>query len=236
MNNTILECKEGDPKYPYLYRGLVMDNNDPLQYGRLKIKIYPMFRLLETQYLPWVKPAFPVFDGAGSGTGSFAVPKNGTYVFVMFEQGDIHQPVYFAESPTAQKGLPSSRTTNYPNKKVWRTSANVEVSIDDTAQEIKVTHPAGTSITIDSAGKVTVAASGDVAVSGTNVQVDATANAVVNAGVKATIAAPQVNLGDEAGYPLITTKDFLTALVIAPSGGGPCTLLPGAGTLKSKGS
>ena len=71
MNDTVLEYKGGDPRYPYLYRGLVMDNNDPYQYGRLKITIYPMFRGVETTDLPWVKPAFPLFDGSGVGTGYF---------------------------------------------------------------------------------------------------------------------------------------------------------------------
>ena len=49
-----------------------------------------------------------------------------------------------------------------------------------------------------------------------------------------TINAPTVNLGDASGTALLRTLDVSS--IIAPSGtaGGPCSLLPGAGTTKAK--
>jgi uncharacterized protein involved in type VI secretion and phage assembly len=157
-----------DDKYPLIYRGLVMDNNDPSQYGRIKVQIYPMFAdITDATLLPWAVPAMPIFDGAGTGSGSFAVPKINTFVFVFFEQGDFYQPVYFAEAQTAQKGLPSARTTNYPNRKVIRTSGGIEIFIDDTSKEIKLTHPTGTTIDIATDGSLTITDVKDIGVTAT---------------------------------------------------------------------
>jgi len=214
MNDAVFDMKRGDPRYPYLYRGLVEDNADPSQFGRLRIKVYPMFNGLATAVLPWVKPAFSLFDGAGSGTGAFCVPKAGTYVFVMFENGDINQPVYFAEAPTAQKGLPASRATNYPNRKVWNSDA-IEVIVDDSNGDVIIEHSSGSKLTMDSTGKVEVEA------------------------VKVVLKSSDINLGDELGERLVKFSD----IGVAPGGnlmstsGGPCFFVnPLSGTQKVKGS
>lgn len=138
------------------YRGLVEDNNDPLQYGRVRVRVYPLYRGIEAVSLPWAVPAMGLFDGAGNGIGSFAIPRVGSYVFVFFEAGDVYQPVYFAEAQTATYGLPAARTTSYPNKKVWHTSGGVEISIDDTTKIVRVDHPTGAFIKIDTDGSVTI--------------------------------------------------------------------------------
>jgi len=143
-------------KFPGIYRGTVMDNVDPLQYGRVKVKIYPMLADVETTNLPWAVPMYPIWEGAGTGIGYFAVPDIGTNVFVMFEMGDIYQPVYIGEAPDAVKGLPSDRTTNYPNRKVIKSSSGIKVIIDDTAKTIDVVHPVTARIFIDALGNVIV--------------------------------------------------------------------------------
>jgi len=154
-------------KFPGIYRGIVMDNADPLQYGRAKVKIYPMLADVETANLPWSVPMYPIFEGAGTGIGYFAVPDVGTNVFVMFEQGDIYQPVYIGEAPDAIKGLPTDRTTSYPNRKVLKTSNGITFIVDDTTKHIRVNHPTGTYILIDTTGKVTVYAVADTLIQST---------------------------------------------------------------------
>lgn len=144
-------------KFVGIYRGKVLDNNDPEFFGRVKIQIYPMFAdITDATLLPWSVPAMGLFDGAGNGTGAFAVPKIGTFVYVFFEQGDMYQPVYFAEAQTAQKGLPLDRLINYPNSKVWRTSSGTEISIDDTLNRVILLHPTGSFIVIDTLGNITI--------------------------------------------------------------------------------
>ena len=145
-------------KYPGIYRALVLDNNDPNQYGRIKARIYPFFADLEAEEVPWAVPAFSLFEGAGlngsEGIGSFTVPKVGAYVFTFFEGENIYQPVYFAEAPTTTYGLPSARTTNYPNRKVWRTEGDIEIIVDDEVGLIRINHPTGTYIEIQEDGDI----------------------------------------------------------------------------------
>ena len=154
-----------DDRFLGIYRGEVLDNVDPLQYGRIKVKVYPMMSsITDSTLLPWAAAAQPIFDGSGADYGTFAVPMIGTKVWVFFEQGSVYQPVYFAEAPDAINGLPSVRTTNYPNRKVWRTSGGVEIYIDDTSKEIKLTQSTGTTITLNSSGDIIIVGARDVTV------------------------------------------------------------------------
>jgi hypothetical protein len=160
---TFLEGK--DNKVTGIYRGLVLDNNDPQKLGRIKIKAFPMFNAMTAEEVPWAVPAFGLFEGAGvvtpndrtsGGIGMFSIPKVDTYVFLFFEAGDIYQPVYFAEAQDSAQGLPTQRLTNYPNRKVLRTRSGIEVYIDTQINEIKLYHPTGTQFIIDENGKVTI--------------------------------------------------------------------------------
>ncbi len=171
--------KKARLKFNGMYRAKVLDNVDPQQYGRVRAEIYPMLHGLDSSVLPWAKPAFSLSCGASGVKGSFAVPDVGSFIFIFFENGDIYQPVYFAEAATAVDGLPAFRTTNYPNRRGFRTSSGVEVYIDDVARHMHISHPTGTYILIGTDGKVTVSsASGvELAVVG---DVDVTAGGTIN--------------------------------------------------------
>lgn len=144
------------------YRGLVVDNNDPRQLGRVKVEVYPFFADIVVANLPWAVPAMPLMEGAGDGFGSFVVPKVGTFVFVFFEAGDIYQPVYFAEAPTTGYGLPANRTVSYPSSKGFKTEHGIEFWIDDALRTIKVIHPTGTTIVVDTNGRITATSVEDI--------------------------------------------------------------------------
>jgi len=182
-----------------IYRAKVLDNNDPDKLGRIKVEVYPfllgemtaleMFNVngIRTDILPWASPAFPLFDGAGEGTGRFSIPKNNTFVFVFFENNDIYQPVYFAEATDGVHGIPSESETNYPNRKVLKTENGIIIELDDTINdaEMKITHPKGTVCTIDKNGGLTleivenktVTVNGNISMSvGGNVTVEASGN------------------------------------------------------------
>jgi len=173
------------------YRGTVLDVTDPSQFGRVKIRVHGVFpEDIPTAQLPWAVPAQPMFSGAGSGYGYFAVPEVDSEVFVFFEAGSLYQPVYFAEAPSGIHGLPTERTTNYPLRKVWKTKNGISIVVDDSDKEIIVTHPQGTIIKVDSDGDVSVTSVGDVDVTATgNVDVSANGDVDVTAGGDADITA-----------------------------------------------
>lgn len=154
------------------YRGKVLDNDDPSKLGRIKVNVHGVFDGIDSSDLPWAVPAMPLFVGSGSDKGSFCVPDVDTYVWCFFESNDLYQPVYFASAPTGVHGLPSERTTNYPNRRVLKTGAGIVVYIDDVGEEIKVSLPSGSSITMDSSGGITLEGSGDVIIQGTTVNIN----------------------------------------------------------------
>jgi len=174
-----------------IYRGTVVDNDDPSQYGRIKVKIYPMMADIEAENLPWAIPASTIVEGAGVNKGSFAVPNIGTNVWCFFEMGDIYQPVFFAEAPDAVKGLPIDRLINYPDRKVVRTTSGITFIVDDILKQaivmtdsgilgildaifntITITHPSGMTFVIGGNGGVSIGSPGDLGFAAPNVKIE----------------------------------------------------------------
>jgi len=89
-----------------------------------------------------------------------------SFVFIFFEGGDVYQPVYFAEAPTATLGIPSSSQTNYPNRRVLKTKAGLEMIFDDEDESIRINHPEGSCITMNSDGSINITGDGEVNVTG----------------------------------------------------------------------
>jgi hypothetical protein len=158
--------------YTGFYRGKVLENSDSSQLGRLKVEVYGVLDGLESQDLPWAVPAMPVLTGAGSGCGHFSVPAVGSYVWCFFEGADLYQPVYFAEAPDGVHGLPAERTTNYPNRRVLKTSSGITIILDDTSELVRVDHPSGSFISIDSNGDIIIEGSGNTTIKGTQVSIN----------------------------------------------------------------
>jgi len=70
------------------YRGKVTDNRDPLQIGRVRALVPDV---LGDQETGWAMPCFPF---AGSGMGSFGLPKIDAGVWIEFEHGNPDFPIW----------------------------------------------------------------------------------------------------------------------------------------------
>lgn len=70
------------------YRGLVMENIDPLQIGRLLVQVTDPSNILPSS---WAMPCFPF---TGIQNGFFVVPAIGSGVWVEFEHGDLDKPIW----------------------------------------------------------------------------------------------------------------------------------------------
>jgi hypothetical protein len=182
-----VELQRDDFNCSGLYRGSVLDTNDPLKLGRIKVNVFGLFDTIAAANLPWAVPMQPVGSGAGAGYGIFSVPEVGSTVFVMFEGGDVYQPVYIGSAPDGVHGLPSEKNTNYPNRRIIKTKAGIVVYIDDTDQKIRITHPTGkyvemnisgdviidaADITITGSGEINIDGVGDVNITGATVNLN----------------------------------------------------------------
>lgn len=88
-----------------IYRGIVVDNNDPLQAGRVKVRAIPMFMGVDDEALPWAVLADPNMGGL-SNIGGSDIPVIDSHVFLFFEAGDHRYPVYFAGAPAIRDEIP----------------------------------------------------------------------------------------------------------------------------------
>lgn len=76
------------PKYYGKYRGMVLNNVDPMQSGRLQVQVPDVAGLLPSS---WALPCFPF---AGRQSGMYCLPQIGAGVWVEFEQGDPDHPIW----------------------------------------------------------------------------------------------------------------------------------------------
>jgi hypothetical protein len=77
-----------DERFLGKYRGMVLNNIDPMQQGRLLVQVPDVGGLMPAS---WAMPCVPV---AGIQNGLFAVPIIGSGVWVEFEQGDPEHPIW----------------------------------------------------------------------------------------------------------------------------------------------
>lgn len=68
--------------------GEVVENKDPENLGRCKIKVFGKFDLLATADIPWAFPSNRMLPGA------HAVPNIGDIVAIRFDNGNIYMPEY----------------------------------------------------------------------------------------------------------------------------------------------
>jgi hypothetical protein len=98
--SRMLGVDEKEEKFYGKYRGVVLQNVDPMFRGRIQVQVPGIVMPPST----WAEPCVPV---AGIQAGIYAVPPLGSGVWVEFEQGDPDRPIWvggfwgsLAEVPT----------------------------------------------------------------------------------------------------------------------------------------
>lgn len=96
--NTDVKTSENDFDYNSFYRAYVVSTDDPLNLGRVQIRIPALHSNLSGAVLPYAYPAS--MSGLGNQVGQFILPVVGSLVWVTFEYSDEHRPIYFGGIPT----------------------------------------------------------------------------------------------------------------------------------------
>ena len=100
-------------RYYGKYRGVVVNNVDPMRLGRLQLTVPDVLSLIPST---WAEPCVPLAGPTGPPMGAYLVPPIGAGVWVEFERGDPNYPIWVgcrwgASSdipPLAFAGLPIS--------------------------------------------------------------------------------------------------------------------------------
>lgn len=129
------------------YRGEVVDVEDPLKVGRIRVRVFGVYDDLEDEEIPWAIFADP-FMGGNKDVGGFWIPDEEDHVWVFFEEGCHMHPVFWAGAP-AQPHMPDEKIpTEYPRNRVFKTKQGHLIELDDSEGDtrIHVYHRSGTEL------------------------------------------------------------------------------------------
>jgi uncharacterized protein involved in type VI secretion and phage assembly len=146
------------------FRGVVVDNNDPNQLGRLTARVPDVFG---DETSGWALPATPY---AGDGVGLYLIPPVGASVWIEFEHGDPEYPIW-SGCFWAGGEVPASPAS--PDVKVLKTPAGT-ITINDASGSAGITIETadGKKIVMDSNGIEITVGQAVVKLSGPTVSVN----------------------------------------------------------------
>lgn len=168
------------------YRGLVLDNNDPMMRGRIMATVPEVLGVVPSG---WAEPCVPY---AGTTSGFYALPPIGGGVWIEFEAGDPSRPVWTGcWWATGETPLNETLAPPTPFRKILRTETGLQVSLDDLTQTIKITDVAGLNMV-------------SVKVLEGTVEIQAIGRVVLNA--------PLIEHGAAAAHPAVLGDELLAYL------------------------
>jgi uncharacterized protein involved in type VI secretion and phage assembly len=139
LDHTVAELvRQVEHRYHGKYRGLVVDNADPEQLGRLRVKVPSV--LGDEVVTGWATACVPY--GGQPNQGLFAVPGRGAGVWVEFEEGDLEFPVWvgtFWSKPGGTTEVPVTRdragaegpVSDPPTRRILTTARGHTIQIED---------------------------------------------------------------------------------------------------------
>ncbi|GAB4191951.1 MAG: hypothetical protein Tsb002_21250 [Wenzhouxiangellaceae bacterium] len=236
MNSTISQVvRDTQQRWYGKYRGFVVDNQDPEQRGRLRLRVPSVF---SEEITGWALPCLPF--GGKAAQGLFMVPEPESQVWVEFEEGIVTQPIWSGVFYQQQSDVPEDAQHSEPTTRLLQTPAGHILQFDDAdgAERFRLYHPAATELSIDEQGSVKLqqdngaqlsldASANEVVLSDSNgnrltmnssgtVVEDANGNRISMAaagitveGQQITIQGSQVAVGGSGGEPLIKGSSFL---------------------------
>ncbi len=168
------------------YRGIVTDNQDPKNLGRIRARVAEILQDVDSG---WALPSLPY---AGKGSGFFRVPPVDAGVWIEFESGDVSLPVWTG-CWWADGQLPADQDGNSatPDYSILRSEAGLMVVLNDSANTIAISDQNGTNL----------------------VKIDVGQNQInINASLKVVVNAAQIELVDGAPHPLVFGDNLLLYL------------------------
>lgn len=161
--------------------GVVTNNKDPENLGRVKLKLPVRFGEKETD---WVRIVVPI---AGNNRGMFILPEVGDEVMVIFNEGDISEPFVIGGLWNSEEKPPEINEDGKNNLKKFKSRDSHEISIYDKENEgyIELKTKNGNSIKIydEKNGKIQLKnkdASTEITLQGDSKSIDIISNSKVN--------------------------------------------------------
>lgn len=238
QSNSLLELMEsGDSgvKMPSVVVGVVTNNTDPDDLGRVKVK-FPWLDDSDESW--WARIASPM---AGPSRGFLFLPEVDDEVLVSFEHGDMSRPYILGALWNGKDAPPKKNSevvgSSKVNQRLIKTRAGHVITLDDTesAENVTITSKSGHVFKLDdkngseavsitdktgnnllkiesSSNKITIQANGDV-------NVTAKGKATIEATQDATVKSDSGNIAVEASTGNVTVKTNSGNVEVSTSAG-----------------
>lgn len=142
----LLQMKGVDPNIAY--EAIVIDENDPGKYGRIKARVKGLMDSITDEEIKWMRPRdwnhpFGLFGGATKGaTAAFGgVPRRGAKVYVYFPNKNPYQAVWSTNMPIDKKTKGSAFDINYPNRCGYTLPNGKQMIVDTQTNELILIEP-----------------------------------------------------------------------------------------------
>lgn len=181
--------------------GIVIDNNDPLQIGRVKATVEGMYTEDSAQ---WIRRESENPLGAGNNSEFFAVPEIGSKIWLKFPFGDDSFPYYTTRNPFGKFAKSDKFKDNYPHEWGWA----------DKDFLFKIDRDKGTFLLKNGKSYVSGEINGRTDVCGDNIYITGESSVVINGDNNVNVKSSRVNIeGSNVNIGNSTTIDgklFLT--------------------------
>ncbi|MCS3870645.1 Rhs element Vgr protein [Chryseobacterium ginsenosidimutans] len=181
----------------------VIDNNDPMGMGRIKVQ-FP-WQEEKNETTPWIRLIQP---HSGSGKGFHFIPEIGEEVLVGFESGNAEKP--FVMGTHYNGSEISSYHTSGNDKKVIHTRSGTKIILNDAEGSVFIEDPSGNTYLMDGAGNINVNAPNDMTLTaGKNMNINVGQNMTTSVGMNKSNSAG-MNITEVAGMNIFqnATMDY----------------------------
>lgn len=139
-------------KYHKHYVGVCVDNNDPLQLGRIRVKVPELYGEIPNDHLPWCNPSSPFAGSTGDDIdgpyGFFFIPMPGAKVRILLWRNHPWFPIWIGTHWTEGNSPEESKLTP-PTNYVLKTPKQHLMDFNDTAAYMRLKDFRGNFFIID---------------------------------------------------------------------------------------
>lgn len=170
------------------YRGIVTDNQDPLQMGRVRARVPDITGSDESG---WALPCVPF---AGNKMGFYALPDVNARVWIEFEQGNPDYPIWSGCWWGSQDELPDEAGASPYDRLVIKTAQKQLIILDDGTDtgQITIQTAGGQSIVMNSESIKITLGDASIEISDADITIDNGSGATVE------LSGPSVSINDDA--------------------------------------
>ena len=133
-------------KFYGTYRGIITKcSTDVKKAMYVKVKIFGLTEEIPLKYQPWAR-----------SSGSNPIPEAGTYVDIVFENGDIHFPVWSNPSKSKNGKLvtKAQKQSKQKNQVIYDSQEGTTIEYDKKTGDFIISHSMGTVLKIDMLGRM----------------------------------------------------------------------------------